>query len=520
MNVARHVLWISLLGAIASGCASASLVLNLDLYGEDPSGTLVQLTPARMAELDRALKGLAREVGPLADDRVALADDLVNTYAAVVNVQLRIEAEIKAEKDPGKDPGKDAVKVSPSVVRALQYLALYRKRVEDVAQEAKAKIKEAQAALDRYAQSQTPPGEAPPDGALPAVNELSVLRAVNEAANAAARLAGPLDTDLERNLSGQWSVVDQSLGSLPITDGVAANLQKSGELPALQKQVRQLADRIRMLRGRGRTISEPALTALDQAFTDAHPGPGQLKTSFDQVIRAARAVDTAQPAPDQLEALVKASGRTFNLIDRLQDPADPMWRVVSQPENEEKWRTTFSETFFFAEGNTAVIVVRDTPFSFRVLKGTNNPTALIQSQLQISRAIANAAIAVAGAATGVPAPKLPGTGGATGAGGAAGAGGSPPVPGGAASTSAAGTGGAASAPGGAGASEAEEPARRRATVERQQAIRQEAVRSLRRNLIALRNQVERAPDQAAVDVILAQIRALLTAYDTLLAPAP
>jgi len=46
--------------------------------------------------------------------------------------------------------------------------------------------------------------------------------------------------------------------------------------------------------------------------------------------------------------------------------------------------------------------VRDSPISFRLQRASNNPTNLVNSQLQISRAIGNAAISVATAATGFP----------------------------------------------------------------------------------------------------------------------
>ena len=74
------------------------------------------------------------------------------------------------------------------------------------------------------------------------------------------------------------------------------------------------------------------------------------------MIRGATAVSTSLGRPDQLEELVRATGRVFNLVDRLQDPADPIWRTVSRPENQEKWHNTFTETYFYAEGNTSCVV--------------------------------------------------------------------------------------------------------------------------------------------------------------------
>jgi hypothetical protein len=89
-------------------------------------------------------------------------------------------------------------------------------------------------------------------------------------------------------------------------------------------------------------------------------------------------------------------------LDRLQIASSPVWRIVTDPKNNKKWNTEFSETYFYAEGNAGVVVVRDSPIKYRMQEASNNPAALVQAQLQVSRAVADAAIQMAGAATGVP----------------------------------------------------------------------------------------------------------------------
>ena len=105
------------------------------------------------------------------------------------------------------------------------------------------------------------------------------------------------------------------------------------------------------------------------------------------------------------EKLAEALHTGFNDITRIQNPADPAWRVVTSPKNAGNWHRHFTTNVFYAEGNSSVIVVRDSPIHFRIQRGNNNPTALVQSQLEISRSIADAAISVASTATGVPIPK-------------------------------------------------------------------------------------------------------------------
>jgi len=111
-----------------------------------------------------------------------------------------------------------------------------------------------------------------------------------------------------------------------------------------------------------------------------------------------------------LNGLVAASGQFFQLIDRLQDAGDPVWRTVSDPANKAHWNTQFAKTYFKAKGDTDVVIVRDNPMRFRVQNGSNNPTALIQGQLVIARSVTNAALSVAGAAAGIPTAALASSG--------------------------------------------------------------------------------------------------------------
>lgn len=93
-------------------------------------------------------------------------------------------------------------------------------------------------------------------------------------------------------------------------------------------------------------------------------------------------------------------------LDRLQDPADPTWREILDPNNANNWSTLFARTKFRAKGDADVIVVRDRPGHYRVQRGTNNPAALIQGQLEISRSLASATTSIIGAMSGVRVPLV------------------------------------------------------------------------------------------------------------------
>ena len=133
--------------------------------------------------------------------------------------------------------------------------------------------------------------------------------------------------------------------------------------------------------------------------------PSTLNQTVNEIASALTAIpDSIQFSDDGRQAIADITRRSVLLasqIERLQNPADPVWRIVTDPVNAGKWNESFSRTYFYAEGKTSVVVVRDSPMDFRVQQGANNPAALVQAQLRVSRAIGNAALAVAGAATGV-----------------------------------------------------------------------------------------------------------------------
>jgi hypothetical protein len=304
-------------------------------------------------------------------------------------------------------------------------------------------------------------------------------------------MGGPLGTDFEVAFVSQWAVVVRSVASSNLQALIGQ--RETPELEEVRRKVTQLGEQLETMRTRGRRVPQAVARTLATSLKEAELEPARLKTSFDKVAAAMTEVPVSLGLDDRgsaaLHDLVLSTTFLFSQIDRVQDPADPVWRIITAPENQGRWNTTFSETYFYSEGNNSVVLVRDTPASFRIQRGNNNPAALIQGQLQISRAIANAAIAVAGAAAGVPVPKLPGAGGAAASAGADGS-----------------------------STDAELAAKRKAAIDRKAAVHAAAVSGLRRQLVALRGELERAANQAAVDEVLGRIRSVLEVYATTLAP--
>lgn len=108
-----------------------------------------------------------------------------------------------------------------------------------------------------------------------------------------------------------------------------------------------------------------------------------------------------QSAVQTIQNLAKGNARYLEQIDRLQNIGDPAWRIISDPRNEQHWNKRFAQTFFKAEGNASIVVVRDSPIHFRAYHATNDPSGLIEGQLNIARAIGDAAISIAGANIGL-----------------------------------------------------------------------------------------------------------------------
>ncbi|HTE42822.1 MAG TPA: hypothetical protein VK629_18515 [Steroidobacteraceae bacterium] len=192
-----------------------------------------------------------------------------------------------------------------------------------------------------------------------------------------------------------------------------------------------------------------------------------------------------------LSGLVRRSSRFVEMIDRLQDAGDAVWRTVTSKENSMHWNNKVALTRFYAEGKSNVVIVRQDAMRYDIHEGTNNPAALIKGQLEVTRAIANAAINVVGAASGF---KVPGEGTKPG---------DPATDNAAAAT--------------ANQQAAEAFAQRKAKAEEEERARQNALRGLSVELTnILRNLASNSSD-ATLKAQRAQLASVLKAYKSLLA---
>jgi len=473
----RRFITVALLLAVLgiSGCASTQLIVNLDIYKEDPS-SIAPLSVSRVASLYQSLTSAVREVEGLTMDREKLADDVFATYEAYAKLNTAVRGG----------------SWDPSALSALrQQLAAHKEALRKRLEQAKSLLGTARAKLDSYVKVVPAAVGTQSSAALPA--QIEAINAVREAHRAIVELSGTPNTDFQTGLVENWAVVAESLtkGQFPALLKQNAAAAKDA-VDNLRTQVSTLAATIkRIAENSGRISSEFSTRLLEAANGLNVAQPSQFTASVVAIAREATEIPKSIKLGDMgrtaIGDLAQSTSFLNSQIDRLQNPADPVWRTVTTQENETKWNTTFSQTYFYSEGNNSVVVVRDTPMSFRVQQGNNNPAALIESQLQISRAIASGAISISGALLGVQLPQ--------GAG--------PVVP-------------PAQAKDGA---QPEDSLVAKAKAERQAQIRATALSGLRSRLALLRNDFAALPadnsDAARLKELLRRLNATLKGYQPL-----
>ena len=371
------------------GCASTKLQLNLDIYKEDPFRSL-PISVEQMARIESGIGNLEGEAVKLSENRKNLGDNLFNTYNEIFYVMTK-----------AKDPNFTRYQLTADTIGFRNQLIDYKTTIDNKLDDIKILADSARKTLAAFSRSLMETNKT-----AETVSELDLLRDIKKFEKSVVELGGPLNTEFEASLYGNWGTVIKMASA----ENLKALFKKDSRLPSLtelRKTAESYSKDIEELKTSGYRIPEEATHALHDAVKDLQePTPGAFITSVDAIARATTTLSPAIGLGDggatELSRLTQATTLLNSQIDRLQDPADPVWRIISDPRNEPKWNKEFSETYFYAQGNSSVVVVRDTPISFRQQRGSNNPATLIKNQLQISRAIGNAAISIAAATTGVP----------------------------------------------------------------------------------------------------------------------
>src|SRR5436190_21773865 len=352
MKFHRTSVWLGV-GLLVTGCAHNRITLKVDIYGEDPQNT-VPLSPVRLANLQNALDHAQEEGQSLAEERPALAAKLYNTYAAFYTNVSAAAGNTNAVEE---------------LELPRQFLTSYVNTARSKQAELQHAIEEARKALKTYAEARS---ASPNKGHYAqAQQQATTQQRLAAVSTAILEMADSWETDFEKSLISAWPKVVKS--ATPETIRQLTTNKMAGVEP-LFGTIRNLQLEMERLQQRRTTVVGATARKLK---ADAPGAPEKIFTSGANL--------AMQPGLGRAGAEAVGALHTYESGDEdmVRDWADPVWRTLTDPENSWHWRTTFSTNHFYAEGNSSVVIVRDTPVDFRIQKGDNNPSALIQSQLQI-----------------------------------------------------------------------------------------------------------------------------------------
>lgn len=425
--------------ALLAGCATSEMSIQVDLYDEDPR-FVAPMTPEEVSQLVANLERLRAAAKDKTAQQIHLARTSVQMYD---DTQRQLRGEQKASPYTSKLASFESsaqaafVDLNTNIDSAINSLNGY-------AQKYQAEFENARRDFQRC-ENERLGGNSKSDGSASGGGSGSTVAHAEERPLASQcwlsekgkaverlddewivrRLPSTLRTD-EATARGEVAKAAASYQSFsaPVADsfvidwaGLRADLYNAlensstddGREADARRAVHALNERLASLAKTSKLMSRSDIE--DAVNNDARGGDTGLFRSTLKIAIELEALRSDLPedasAQTALSGLVRSSARFAELIDRLQDAGDPVWRTITNPANEAHWNTNITGTHFFAQGNSSVVVVRHDPMRYDIHEGTNNPAALVKGQLEVTRAVANAAINVVGAASGI---KVPGGG--------------------------------------------------------------------------------------------------------------
>lgn len=432
-----------ILGAtcLLAGCASADLTIKADLYRGETSvdrDQRLNRESFRQATTISNIRGSKAAAERCGAEIKSLAHGLEDVAVAYQGLYFELRKDlpddesfngVSARRDISGNRGEFLSKVDSAVQevkdKADAVIEVYIERL--AASIALQTLPDYQETRENNAKATK--GRKPPTGTQKASDDraaavkdlaeknLALLKAINELDDAHDQLVAQInrrDLTYTNNLITTIEGVSEGLPSLLAGDtGALAPLDGEQE-----NQAQALARELGTLAGTLRSLSDDCIRVpvdtrsqvANLATTLSMPTAAGLQASVPMLIRNLQTIPASvvpgNAALYGIRDLARNQDFYISQLDRLQDPADPAWREILAKKNEENWGVLFAETTFQARGKSDVIVVRDRPGHYRVQRGVNNPAALIQGQLEISRSVASATTAVLGAVSGVRVPLL------------------------------------------------------------------------------------------------------------------
>jgi len=372
-----------------AGCASSRLSVRLDIYGEDPAKP--DLTVGQILYYQQALKSASNVVVEYTAGRIALGSNVFETFKLLRHGTSTNTVQLEREENV-----------------LSGYLVAYTNLLAQKGEAVLRNLAAASAHLAGYTDLIRNPAKRGPE--IDREQERTALSLnCREAAKGMAELFTALGTHFENRLSRQLP----ALGATLLNTSATSRLSKD-DLKKLQVQVAELQEQTRKLADQGNRQVRAFNEAVARLDDSQEGGPvSEAQATPAQLTNVSIVLSNVSLSPEPSKNAVKVQKAVDGLpnsqsdVERQQDPADPFWRIIADPRNEGRWHSAFVTNLFYAEGKNSVIIVRDSPIMYRVQRGNNNPAALIEGQLRISRAIGDAAIQIAGSAAGVHMPPLP-----------------------------------------------------------------------------------------------------------------
>lgn len=385
---------------LLAGCANSSLKMELSIYKDDPLFKNV-LTQDDIKPANAYLNFIQHELDPLTNKQLELAQVSYDVFFNYWMAQGIVETKKRGVAFDAAARSSQSAAMEPLRAR----LVSYKRSIEEAKSEVILRLEQAHSVYDRL------------DAMLP--SDLSEIDFSNSS------YIGQIQRQqrLQQTLSIEISRVFQALDVLVKGNDHVFYKSTKDRWGKIQKLI-EGEDYQTYLNQSQRVDLSQRLRSMALMFTEFDSGLVALRSEIKA--GASLVIDYNDPAvlvnsmmenptvyaisAKEESDMLRAVDLLNSQLDRLQNASSPIWRIVTDPNNAKKWNTKFSETYFYAEGNAGVVVVRDSPIKYRVQEATNNPAALVQAQLQVSRAVADAAIQIAGASTGVPLVSVTQTG--------------------------------------------------------------------------------------------------------------
>lgn len=370
---------------LGAACASSNFEVAVDVYKETPQAER-ERQQDRLADVVKDVAGVKRRAPEIAAGHKLVADRLADVYGCYLGAFTDPAAarELAKEQLASRRPGYDAA-------------------VEALLRGVRAAADEAAAAVTDYLAVSFDPE----------LEGQERRQSLFEAQSAYAEKADKLQRAVLRLNAGPGEDVAFVQGRKFLERFFEKQLKtaKFDRVRGCADEFASLQDLAAELKKKGFAIGKSVPKTFAAAADNLERGDrAGIQASVPDAVRHLTSLrgslEVGLAAKASLGRLARAQTFYNSQVDRLQDAADPAWREILDPQNADNWVPAFTRTTFSAQGNSSVVVVRDRPGSYRVHRGENNPAALIQGQLEISRSIASGLTAVLGAVTGVQVPLL------------------------------------------------------------------------------------------------------------------